>query len=49
MAVRNRKPVCVGLDVHRNNVWACVTFKDPAKGKDGLVFVTKKFESNHRP
>lgn len=47
MAVRNRKPVCVGLDVHRNNVWACVTFKDPAKGKDGLVFVTKKFDSNH--
>lgn len=24
-----------------------MTFKDPAKGKDGLVFVTKKFDSNH--
>ena len=24
-----------------------MTFKDPTKGKDGLVFVTKKFDSNH--
>ncbi|WP_323090554.1 IS110 family transposase [Allobaculum sp. JKK-2023] len=47
MAIRIKKSVCVGLDVHRNNVWACVCAKDPNKKKDTLVFKTKKFLSNH--
>ena len=41
MAIPNRKPVYVGLGVHKNNVWACVAFKDPSKKKDELKFVTK--------
>lgn len=42
-----RKSICVGLDVHKNNVWACVAFKNPDVKYDELKFVTKKFNSNH--
>lgn len=47
MSMRPRKSICVGLDVHKNNVWACVAFKNPDVKYDELKFVTKKFNSNH--
>lgn len=47
MSMRPRKSICVGLDVHKNNVWACVAFKNLDVKHDELKFVTKKFNSNH--
>lgn len=47
MSIRVKKPVCIGLDVHRNNVWACTCIKDPSKKQDTLIFKTRKFKSNH--
>lgn len=47
ISMRSRKLICVGLDVHKNNVWACVAFKNPDVKYDELKFVTKKFNSNH--
>lgn len=47
MKMRIKKSVCVGLDVHKNNVWACVCLKDPDSEKDTLIFKSKKFPSNH--
>ena len=46
MARRIKNTVCVGLDVHKNNVWCCVCIADPA-GKGNCKFHTRKFESNH--
>lgn len=47
MAIRIKKSACVGLDVHKNNVWACVCAQDSKENKDSLDFKTKKFHSNH--
>lgn len=44
---KENKPVCVGLDVHKNNVWTCVCTRDRTSEKETLKFKTKKFNSNH--
>ena len=46
MARRVKKTVCIGLDVHKNNVWCCVCIADPAD-KGNCKFHTRKFDSNH--
>lgn len=38
-------PFCVGLDVHKDNVWASICMSIPGRSK--LQFKTKKFRSNH--
>lgn len=44
LSSKTTKPVCVGLDVHKNNVWACVCTENPT---DTMHFKTRKFASNH--
>lgn len=45
MTVRVKRPFCVGLDVHKNNVWASVIIHSPDKPK--AFHATRKFASNH--
>lgn len=42
-----KKSVCAGLDVHKDNVWACVGIKDPTSRKEIIRYSTKKFSSNY--
>lgn len=47
MSKKVKKEVCAGLDVHKNNVWACIAVKDPSIRKETIRYFTRKFESNH--
>ena len=49
MTIQIQKSVCAGLDVHKNNVYACVccSVKDPKTNVDVLKLKSKKFRSNH--
>lgn len=46
MKKKVKRSVCAGLDVHKNNVWACIGIKDPTKKKETIHYSTRKFESN---
>lgn len=45
MAIEIRRPFCVGLDVHKNNVWCCVLYH--LSHHDKPVEKVLKFHSNH--